>query len=570
MARIISIGVQDFSKMIVNHYFYVDKTSFIKEWWENGDDVTLITRPRRFGKTLTMSMLEYFFSIDYAGRSDLFQELSIWKEKKFRRLQGTYPVIFLSFADVKGRNYETVREGMIQELVDIYNRNAFLLDSVKLSEQEKDTFLRVHEEMSDMTAVRSLKRLSYFLYKHYGKKVLILLDEYDTPMQEAWFNGYWDEMAEFTRGLLNATFKTNAYLERGLMTGITRVSKESIFSDLNNLAIVTTISRKYETAFGFTETEVFHALDEFRIQDKKDGVKCWYDGFRFGNCNNIYNPWSIINFLDEGEFKPYWANTSSNLLAGKLIRKGSKNIKTAMEQLLQGGSIRTIVDDETVFHQLDYSENAIWGLLLASGYLKVIDCVLNKKGKREYLLSLTNLEVYHIFDNLFLSWFTFGERDIGSFSKALISNDKDSMNDYLNEVMEESLSYYDTGKKLSKSKICENFYHGFILGLIADLRNQYVITSNRESGFGRYDVMLKSKNDHGISFIMEFKVLDTAKEKSMQDTAKAALKQILDKGYAASLNAEGIKIEQISIYGFAFSGKRVFIDGGCISNYDTR
>ncbi len=387
--------------MIQNQYFYVDKTAFIKEWWENGDEVTLITRPRRFGKTLTMSMLEYFFSVDFADRRDLFQGLAIWKEEKFCRMQGIYPVIFLSFADVKGKNYHTVHEGMIQELVDIYHRNAFLLDSGKLSKQEKETFLRVHEEMSDMTAVRSLKRLSYFLYKHFGKKVILLLDEYDTPMQEAWINGYWDAFAEFARAFLNASLKTNPYLERGLMTGITRVGKESIFSDLNNLQVVTITSDTYQTSFGFTEEEVLKALDEFGMQHQKQGVKRWYDGFRFGNIDNMYNPWSITKFLKEGEFRPYWANTSSNSLAGKLIRKGSKEIKIAMEHMLQGGSFCTYVDEEIVFNQLDHSENAVWSLLLASGYLKVTDRVPRKNGKQDYCLALTNFEIQSIFEELY-------------------------------------------------------------------------------------------------------------------------------------------------------------------------
>lgn len=569
MARTIAIGVQDFGKMIQNQYFYVDKTAFIKEWWKNGDEVTLITRPRRFGKTLTMSMLEYFFSVDFADRRDLFQGLAIWKEEKFCRMQGTYPVIFLSFADVKGKNYHTVREGMIQELVDIYHRNAFLLDSGKLSKQEKETFLRVHEEMSDMTAVRSLKRLSYFLYKHFGKKVILLLDEYDTPMQEAWINGYWDAFAEFTRAFLNASLKTNPYLERGLMTGITRVGKESIFSDLNNLQVVTITSDTYQTSFGFTEEEVLKALDEFGMQHQKQGVKRWYDGFRFGNIDNMYNPWSITKFLKEGEFRPYWANTSSNSLAGKLIRKGSKEIKIAMEHMLQGGSFCTYVDEEIVFNQLDHSENAVWSLLLASGYLKVTDRVPRKNGKQDYCLALTNFEIQSIFEDLFLSWFTFEDLYLNAFSKALLANDKHSMNAYLNEIMQKSLSYYDTGKASSKSKVCENFYHGFVLGLIADLREQYVITSNRESGFGRYDILLKSKQDNGTSFIMEFKVLDSAKEKNMQETVQAALQQIQNKKYDTVLKAEGIRAEQIRMYGFAFSGKNVLIDGGCMLDYVT-
>ena len=327
MARTVAIGIQDFEKIITNHCFYIDKTSFIREWWENKDDVTLITRPRRFGKTLNMSMLEQFFSVDYANRGDLFQGLSIWQEEKYRALQGTYPVISLSFANVKEQEYPMVRKKICQLITELYTNHSFLLESTALEASDKEFFRRVSVNMDDVDAAMAIHYLSKFLYLHYGKKVILLLDEYDTPMQEAYVNGYWEELAGFIRNIFNATFKTNSWLERAVMTGITRVSKESIFSDLNNLKVVTTTSEEYASSFGFTEEEVFAALKECGLFEEKEEVKRWYDGFIFGKQKDIYNPWSILNFLDTGRISTYWANTSSNSLVGKLLREGNRKTK---------------------------------------------------------------------------------------------------------------------------------------------------------------------------------------------------------------------------------------------------
>ena len=319
MARTVGIGIQDFETIIKNNCFYVDKTSFIKEWWESNDSVTLITRPRRFGKTLTINMLEKFFSVKYAGRGDLFDGLSIWEEQKYRDLQGTYPVISLSFANVKEISYPNTVYRICELLKILFEQNRFLLDSPLLSKYEKEYYERMMGAMTELDAPMALNRLCDFLHRYYDRNVIILLDEYDTPMQEAYVSGFWEELVAFTRSLFNSTFKTNQWLERGIMTGITRVSKESIFSDLNNLKVVTTTSNEYAAAFGFTESEVFAAMDEYGI-DKKEKVKFWYDGFTFGNMHDIYNPWSIINYLDTQKFNTYWANTSSNSLVSKLIQ----------------------------------------------------------------------------------------------------------------------------------------------------------------------------------------------------------------------------------------------------------
>lgn len=570
MARRAAIGIQDFGKIIRNNCFYVDKTLFLKEWWENMDDVTLLTRPRRFGKTLTMSMVEHFFSVKYAGGSALFENLKIWQDEKYRCLQGTYPVIFLSFSRAKGKSYEIIQEKICQILADLYAENIFLLNGNVLAEQEKKYFYEVSDTMKESTAAAALHRLSVFLYKYYKKKVIILLDEYDTPMQEAYVHGYWEEMVEFIKGMFNAAFKDNPCMERAVLTGITRVSKESIFSDLNNLKVVTTTSAKYEAAFGFTEDEVFAALEEFGMLDKKQDVKRWYDGFRFGNCGNIYNPWSIINFLDDRELKAYWVNTSSNSLAGKLIHDGDAEMKLIMEDLLIGKSFQAQIDEEIIFKQLARKKTAVWSLLLAGGYLKVVRAAQNRRGKKEYTLALTNFEVQMMFGDMAMDWFSNKRLDYNEFSDALLTGNKAYMNEYMNAIAEETFSSFDTGAKPSEFKQPENFYHGFVLGLIADLRNIYQITSNRESGFGRYDVVMEPFDktaDDGI--ILEFKVRDTKNEKSLQETVDAALRQIVDKKYASVLMAGGIPLERIRIYGFAFQGKHILVDGGFLADIES-
>ena len=559
MARTVGIGIQDFEKIIENNCFYVDKTYFIKEWWESQDAVTLITRPRRFGKTLTMSMMEQFFSVKYAGRRDLFEGLAVWQEEKFRKLQGTYPVISISFANIKERDYAGKRKKICQLIASEFTRNVFLLDGDCLTEQEKSIFCGKTADMDDVDATLAFNQLSEYLYRYYQKKVIILLDEYDTPMQEAYVDGYWEELTAFTRSLFNATFKTNPYLERAIMTGITRVSKESIFSDLNNLEVVTTTSCKYETAFGFTEEEVFASLDEYGL-DTKEEVKNWYDGSVFGNKRDIYNPWSIINYLDKQALRTYWANTSSNSLVGKLIREGSPDIKVTIEELLKGGIFHTVIDEQIVFSQLDQRISAVWSLLLASGYLRVEKCIFNeRRGKVEYDLKLTNREVQLMFEQMIEDWFREYTPAYNLFIKALLSGDLDAMNEYMNRVAGETFSFFDTGNRASGKAEPERFYHGFVLGLMVELEDRYVITSNRESGFGRYDVLLEPKQEGLDAFIIEFKVYNPKRDASLEDAVQAALAQIEEKQYAAVLMGKGIPEGRIRKYGFAFEGKTVLI-----------
>ena len=563
MARTIGIGIQDFGEIIKNKCFYVDKTAFVKEWWENMDSVTLITRPRRFGKTLAMSMTEQFFSVKYAGRGDLFEGLFIWQEEKYRALQGTYPVISLSFANIKETNYQNTRGKICQMLTELYASCEFLLEGNTMAEGDRAFFKSVTAGMNDVTATLAIHYLSKYLSAYYGKKVIILLDEYDTPMQEAYVHGYWEELVAFTRSMFNAAFKTNPWLERAIMTGITRVSKESIFSDLNNIEVVTTTSGKYETAFGFTEEEVFESLDEFGMGGEKQRVKWWYDGFIFGETRDIYNPWSILNLLDKGKFTTYWANTSSNSLVGKLLREGSRDVKESFERLMKGEHLWIPIDEQIVYNQLDNNEYAIWSLLVASGYLKILNYERYEEdefiGEPRYELTLTNHEVEIMFKNMVRSWFAKDVSSYNAFIKALLSDDTEAMNEYMNQIAGETFSYFDTGKRASGKAEPERFYHGFALGLMVDLADRYAITSNRESGFGRYDIMLEPKKENLDAILIEFKVFHPRRDNSLEDTVQAALLQIEEKKYAQTLIAKGISEERIRKYGFAFKGKEVLV-----------
>ncbi len=563
MARTVAIGRQNFETMIMRNNFYVDKTNFIKEWWEYDDDVTLITRPRRFGKTLTMNMVERFFSVKYAEGGELFSSLNIWKDEQFRKLQGTIPVINITFGGIKCNNCESAIARIRQVIVDLYLRYPEIKNSGVLQEAEVRYFDGiVGNLLPDESFITSLCNLCGFLQSYYKEKVIILLDEFDTPLQVAYLYGYWDELILFVRGLFEATFKTNPFMHRAILTGITRVSKESLFSGLNNLKVVSITSEKYADSFGFTQEEVSAALKEFGLEEKEEEVRFWYDGFTFGKRTDIYNPWSITNFLDEKKFQCYWANTSDNALVNDLIRKGSKKIKITMEELLKGGTVPVKINDHISFSLLNSdnavkNEDSVWNLFLASGYLKIE----SEKGRNEYNLKITNEEVKFMFQDMIEEWVVPVE-GYNEFIKALLRDDTKEMNLYMNDIALNTFSTFDSGKKPSEKVEPEKFYHGFVLGMMVDLADRYTITSNRESGYGRYDIMLKPIEDGLPAVILEFKVRQPEDEENLEETVRSALKQIEDKNYSASLIAEGFLEENIRKYGFAFEGKKVRIDGG--------
>lgn len=557
----VNLGEQRFDRVVGENKFYIDKTGFIKEWWETGAAVTLITRPRRFGKTLNMSMTECFFSNEYADRGDLFKGLSVWEEEKYRKLQGTFPVIFLSFANVKAADFEEMNYKLSEVIADLFEKNRYLLEGDLLSENEKEYYKNVKVGMKDIVAAGALHRMANFMQRYYGKDVIIILDEYDTPMQEAWLSGYWDEAVRFFSSFFNSSFKTNPYLCRGLITGITRIARESIFSGMNNLEVITTTADEYAASFGFTEEEVFAALDRAGLGSEKQSVKEWYDGFTFGTHTDIYNPWSIASFIRKnGKYDTYWSNTSGNGLVNSLIREGNSDIKQTMEELLQGKSFMAEIDEQIVFDQINDNTNAVWSLLLATGYLKVVKRDVMEEDDW-YTLKLTNYEVKRMFRKMVKGWFGgIAKMPYNNFIKAFLMNDVEAMNEYMNKIALSSFSSFDIAKGVSDDDAPERFYHGFVLGLMVELAGRFQIISNRESGFGRYDVVLVPADKvKDFAYIIEFKVRKPKKEKDLAETVANALLQIRKKQYDTQLIADGFSPERIMKYGFAFEGKKILI-----------
>ena len=563
-ARQVALGVQNFVALRQRNCFYVDKTDFIRQWWQAQDEVTVIMRPRRFGKTLNMSMVNAFFSLEYKEQGqELFGDLAVWQDEEMRQLQGSYPVIFLSFASLKADNHQQTMADMQYIISELYGRYEYLLQGEIMDEADREFFREIRSCSNAKNLSFAVQRLSGWLRRYHQQQVIILLDEYDTPMQEAYVHGYWDNLAGFLRQFFNATFKNNRDMARGLMTGITRIAKESIFSDLNHLLVATVLEDDYADCFGFTEEEVAAALAEYGLRDMAT-VKKWYDGFCIGSQRDMYNPWSIINYLRRGgKADAYWSNTSSNKLVSRLLQGGSSQVKKQLELLLQDQELSTAIESQVAFNRLDNNITAVYSLLVASGYLtgRIVRTIDN--DRYECCLHITNYETCLMFRRMVSDWFQTDGCEYNEFIHYLLQGDVKAMNVYMNRIAMAVFSSFDTGSRPSTEAQPERFYHGFVLGLMVDLRDRYVISSNRESGFGRYDVMLEPRRpEEDAAIIIEFKVHDEDDEADLSSTVRAALKQIEDRQYATELLKRGVPAEKIRKYGFAFQGKRVLIGQG--------
>lgn len=555
----VGLGYQNFLDFVCGKRFYVDKTHFIPEWLASDARITLITRPRRFGKSMLLSTVRTFFDPMYADHPEYFKKLQVWKDKDCRRLFGTIPVISVSFGSCKGNDFAQAMRGVTLGLYNMYIQHEYLRESPKLSEEEKAEYRRIVASFSEQRTEYveiSIQKLCELLYKHYGKFPIILMDEYDTPLLEAYTDGYWDETINTFRQLFHTTFKENDFFYRAIITGVTRISKNSLFSDLNNLEVDTVTCDAYSDCFGFTEQEV---MDAFKCQDIDTirDVKAMYDGFTIGRHQAIYNPWSICNYMRQRELIGYWVNTSSNKLVGDIIRRHPVESKYEIERLMAGEKVHKRINEGITFQYLEGDENSLWSLLLAVGYIKAENIVRSVEGI-ECDVSVTNREVMAMFKTEILGMFHNGWSAYGRFAEALLAHKMELMNEYLQTITYTSISYFDVADG-PKERTPENFYHGLVLGLIVSLRDRYRIVSNRESGRGRYDIAMYPLQENTDAFIMEFKVQDRKKETDLEQTAKNALQQIVDKNYEADLLAAGVPAERIYKLGFAFAGKDVLV-----------
>ncbi len=555
----VGLGYQNFLDFVCGKRFYVDKTHFIPEWLASDARITLITRPRRFGKSMLLSTVRTFFDPMYADHPEYFKKLQVWKDKDCRRLFGTIPVISVSFGSCKGNHFEQAMRGVTLGLYNMYVQHEYLRESSRLNEEEKAEYRRIvasfSEQRKEYVEV-SIQKLCELLYKHYGALPIILMDEYDTPLLEAYTDGYWDETINTFHQLFHTTFKENDFFYRAIITGVTRISKNSLFSDLNNLEVDTVTCDAYSDCFGFTEQEV---MDAFKCQDIDTiwDVKAMYDGFTIGRHQDIYNPWSICNYMRQRELIGYWVNTSSNKLVGDIIRRHPVESKYEIERLMAGEKVHKRINEGITFQYLEGDENSLWSLLLAVGYIKAENIVRSVEGI-ECDVSVTNREVMAMFKTEILGMFHNGWSAYGRFAEALLAHKMELMNEYLQTITYTSISYFDVADG-PKERTTENFYHGLVLGLIVSLRDRYRIVSNRESGRGRYDIAMYPLQENTDAFIMEFKVQDRKKETNLEQTAKNALQQIVDKNYEADLLAAGVPAERIYKLGFAFAGKDVLV-----------
>lgn len=551
--RKIGIGESDFKTIRKKGFYYIDKTKYIKEIIEESSKVILVTRPRRFGKTLNMSMLNYYFNIDEKENKELFEGLAILSEgEEYTSKLGAYPCIYLSLANVREKNYENMILSLRSSIHEMYQEHRYLLESDKIYEEEKEKIKEILYAREDEEILKtSIKDLSNYLNRHYDKEVMLFMDEYDVPLQNAYVEGYYQEAMSFFKAFYGISFKDNKYLEKAVITGVSRIAKESLFSGLNNLSVYTIMDEEFADDFGITEEEMDQIIADFEVSEEKEEIKKWYDGYKIGEIDHIYNPWSVLNFLKRRQLIPYWVNTSSNDLI-KLILQKSYTVKEKIERLLKGEKIEVIVDFETIIEEIEKKEENIWGLLIGTGYLKVtraIDVLQNR-----YEVKIPNQEIRSLFEGIVRQWFlnkVMGN-DLNQILEDLIELKLVEFEKKFKILVKEMISFMDVGEH-----VAENFYHAFVLGMLVGLKERYYVRSNRESGFGRYDIMLEPKDRKEKAFIMEFKVYEKEEEKEIEETLEKAKKQIEERGYEAELKSRGY--ERIVKMVYAFKGKEVKI-----------
>ena len=536
------IGLSDFKELIEENYYYFDKTNFIDEVIKDGSKVKLFARPRRFGKTLNMSMLKYFFDIKKAEENrKLFKNLYIEKTESFKE-QGQYPVVFLSLKDLKATTWEEMERKIIIILSDFFSEYEYLLNELTgISFENLKNIIYRKADIDELTT--TLKFLTKILYEKYNKKVMVLIDEYDSPLVSAYINGYYKKAKDFFKTFYSIVLKDNNYLQMGILTGIIRVIKAGIFSDLNNLRTYTILSDDYTDSYGLTEEEVEKSLKDYGLEYEISKVKDWYDGYRFGN-SEVYNPWSILNFLQDKELRAYWVDTSGNDLINDVLKKITKDTVRALERLFNGEGLRQNISGTSDLSKL-LDENELWELLLFSGYLTIEE----KIDQKNYILRLPNKEVKELFKDSFLERYFGRGNKLSDLMEALIENRIDEYEEKLQEILLTSVSYNDTKKGN------EAFYHGLIMGMGLYLEGEYITKSNIESGLGRYDFSVEPKNKNKRAFIMEFKSTDSVEK--LEEVSKEALEQIEAKKYDVSLKQNGIK--EITYIGIAFCGKKIKI-----------
>ncbi len=539
----VPIGVDNFKEVIESDYCYVDKTDLIDDILNSGAKVNLFPRPRRFGKTLTISMLENYFNIKKKEENkDLFKGLKIKNASSIvREAQGKYPVISLNLKSVKDLSWEMELNKLKEKMSELYYENIEVFDT--LNETEKKDYKAVLSKNASSTVYQlSLKKLSQYLMRYYKQPVIILIDEYDAPIENGFINGFYDDIINFMRNFLGEALKTNDNLKFACLTGILRVSKESIFSGLNNIRIYSILDKQYSEYFGFLPQEVDMLLDEYGVENKEE-VKSWYDGYNFGGTE-IYNPWSILNVLDNKNIQPYWVNTGGTALLENMLKDASGDVKKDLEDLIEGKNVESALNENIVYSEISASRENILNFLLMCGYLTVektwlqIDTIMGK-------LKIPNMEVRVAFKTIVRRWFEENKarKEVVDFQKAILENDKELAEIILNQLMLKSISYFDN---------IENFYHGFVLGLLVDMGNAYIVESNRESGYGRYDMKIEKK-DGTLGIILEFKTVQD--EDKMEEMALKALEQIAEKEYYNDMKKRGIT--NIFKYGIAFNNKKV-------------